>query len=238
MPDNELTQLIAARVLSELQAPAVNASEPDRSPYRSYAEEARACRTTAGMRLIPIGISARHAHVTQEHLAALFGTGHHLGVHAHLYQPGEFAARETVAVVGPRMRAIESVRILGPVRPYTQVEFSRTDCVTLGLDAPIRTSGDLDDAEAVTLVGPHGSIRVRAAICPTRHVHLNPAEASYYGVEDRQDVSVHVGGDRALTLELVRVRVHPKVVAQMHLDTDDANAAGLRGGEGVEITVC
>jgi putative phosphotransacetylase len=238
MPDNELAQLIAARVLSELQSPSVNASEPDRSPYRSYADEAQACRTTAGMRLIPVGISARHAHVTQEHLEELFGSGHHLGVHAQLYQPGEFAARETVAVVGPRMRAIESVRILGPVRAYTQIELSRTDCVYLGLDAPIRTSGDLEDAEAVTLVGPHGSIRVRAAICPTRHLHLNPTEASYYGVEDGQDVSVQVGGSRALTLELVSVRVHPKVVAQMHLDTDDANAAGLRGGEGVEITVC
>lgn len=238
MSDSKLAQLIAARVLGELRAPSVNASEPDRANYRSYSDEARACRTTAGMRLVPIGISARHAHVTLEHLEALFGRGHSLTLHAELYQPGEFAARETIAVVGPRMRAIESVRILGPLRPYSQVEFSRTDCVYLGLDAPIRTSGDLDDAEPVTLVGPEGTARVKAAICPTRHIHLNPTEASYYGVTDRQEVSVRVGGERALTLERVRIRVHPRVIAQMHLDTDDANAAGLRGGEGVELTIC
>ena len=238
MPDSKLAHLIAARVLGELQAPSVNASEPDRSRYRSYSDEVLACRTTAGMRLVPIGISARHAHVTQEHLETLFGAGHALSVHAALYQPGEFAARETITVVGPRMRALEGIRILGPVRPYTQVEFSRTDCVYLGLDAPIRTSGDLDDAVPITLIGPQGVVRVKAGICPTRHIHLNPAEAAYYGVADRQNVSVQVGGERALTLEQVRIRVNPKVIAQMHLDTDDANAAGLRGGEGVELTIC
>ncbi|MEO2005482.1 MAG: PduL/EutD family phosphate acyltransferase [Candidatus Poribacteria bacterium] len=124
------------------------------------------------------------------------------------------------------------------MRPYTQVEFSRTDCVYLGLDAPIRTSGDLDDAVPITLIGPQGVVRVKAGICPTRHIHLNPSEAAYYGVADRQEVSVPVGGERALTLERVRIRVNPKVIAQMHLDTDDANAAGLRGGEGVELTIC
>lgn len=238
MPENDLVRLIAARVLGELQAPAVNASDPDRTHFRSYEDETLACRTTAGMRLIPIGISARHAHVTQADLEVLYGTGHTLNTYAELYQPGEFAAKETITAVGPRMRAIEGVRILGPVRPYTQVEFSRTDCVTLGLNAPVRTSGDLDDAEAVTLVGPRGSVRVKAGICPTRHIHLNPSEATYYGVEDQQEVSVHIGGERALTLERVRIRVHPRVLAQMHLDTDDANAAGLRGGEGVELTIC
>lgn len=242
MVDKSLVDLIAARVKSELNAPAVNASrlngEHDRVPFRAFAEEAEACRTTAGMRLIPVGVSARHAHVTQEHLEILYGPGSRLTSYASLYQPGEFAANETVAAVGPRMRAIERVRILGPTRRYTQIELAPTDCVALGLDLPIRTSGDLDDAAPITLVGPKGSLYIKAAISPTRHIHLNPSEADYYGVQNRDVVQIRVGGARALTLGNVRIRVHPDVIAQAHLDTDDANAAGLRGGEGVELIIC
>ena len=136
------------------------------------------------------------------------------------------------------MRAIERVRILGPTRRYTQIELAPTDCVALGLDLPIRTSGDLDDAAPITLVGPKGSLYIKAAISPTRHIHLNPSEADYYGVQNRDVVQIRVGGARALTLGNVRIRVHPNVIAQAHLDTDDANAAGLRGGEGVELIIC
>ena len=244
--DQQLVNLITARVLSELNAPDVNASaeeeggsaEHDRAHFRSFAEEAEACRTTAGLRLIPIGVSARHAHVTQEHLEALYGPGSRLTSYAPLYQPGEFAANETVAVIGPRMRAVERVRILGPTRRYTQVELAPTDCIALGLDPPIRTSGELDDAERITIVGPKGSLYIQAAISPTRHIHLNPTEAEYYGVQDRDAVQIRIGGRRALTLGNVRIRVHPNVIAQVHLDTDDANAAGLRGGEGVELLIC
>ncbi|MDA1192034.1 MAG: phosphate propanoyltransferase [Candidatus Poribacteria bacterium] len=245
MIDPKLVEIITARVLSELNAPTVNASsdasaaaEHDRQAFRSFSDEVRACRSTAGQRLIPVGVSARHAHVTQEHLEILYGRGHNLTVHAPLYQPGEFAARETLAVVGPRMRAMERVRILGPVRKYTQVEFAPTDSVFLGLNPPIRDSGHLDDAQYVTLVGPKGSLYVKAAICPTRHIHLNPTETAYYGVKAGEFVSVRIKGERALTLENVLIRVHPNVIAQMHLDTDDANAAGLRGGEGVEMVIC
>ncbi|MBM3215437.1 phosphate propanoyltransferase [Candidatus Poribacteria bacterium] len=246
MVDRSLVDVIAARVLSQLKPPSDNASaitgsdagEDDRHAFHSYAEEVRACATTAGKRTIPVGISARHAHITQEHLDQLFGEGSELSVHAPLYQPGEFAAKETVTVVGPRMRAIEHVRILGPLRKYTQVELAPTDCVYVGIRAPIRESGNLGDAIPVTLVGPRGSIYLKAAICPTRHIHLNPAEADYYGVRDRQLVQVRISGERALTFENVRIRVHPNVIAQMHLDTDDANAAGLRGGEGIELILC
>lgn len=238
--NKQLVDIIVARVLSELRPPSVNVSsdEEERGPFRSFAEEVRACATTAGKRTIPVGVSARHCHVTQEHLEILYGRGYQLTVHVQLYQPGEFAARETVTVVGPRMRALEGVRILGPVRPYTQVELAPTDGVYLGIRPPIRESGNLVDAIPVTLVGPAGSIYVKAAICPTRHIHLNPAEAEYYGVRDKQLVQVRVGGERALTFENVRIRVHPNVIAQMHLDTDDANAAGLRGGEGIELILC
>jgi putative phosphotransacetylase len=240
--DKQLVDVIVARVLSELKPPNVNVSggsdETERHPFRSFAEEVRACATTAGKRTIPVGVSARHCHVTQEHLEILYGTGHQLTVHANLYQPGEFAARETVTVVGPRMRALENVRILGPVRSYTQVELAPTDSVFLGIRAPIRESGNLGDAAPVTLVGPAGSIYLKAAICATRHIHLNPAEADYYGVREKQLVQVRIAGERALTFENVRIRVHPNVIAQIHLDTDDANAAGLRGGEGIELILC
>ena len=240
--EKHLVDIPAARVLSELRPPIVNISagsdEAERHPFRSFAEEVRACATTAGKRTIPVGISARHCHVTQEHLEILYGSGHHLTIHANLYQPGEFAAREIVTVVGPRMRALEHVRILGPVRSYTQVELAPTDGVYLGIRAPIRESGNLGDAIPVTLVGPAGSIYLKAAICATRHIHLNPAETEYYGVRDTQRVQVRIAGERALTLENVRIRAHPNVIAQIHLDTDDANAAGLRGGEGIELILC
>lgn len=240
--DNKLVDIIAARVLSELKPPAVNISagpdEAERRAFRSFADEAIACATTAGKRTIPVGISARHCHVTQEHLEILYGAGHQLTNYANLYQPGEFAARETLTVVGPRMRALEHVRILGPVRSYTQVELAPTDGVYLGIRAPIRDSGNLGDAIPVTLVGPGGSVYLKAAICATRHIHLNPAEAAYYGVRDRQFAGVRVAGERALTFENVLIRVNPNVIAQMHLDTDDANAAGLRGGEGIELILC
>jgi putative phosphotransacetylase len=242
MVDKELVEVITARVLQRLSPPGSAASservEEDRHPFHSFAAEVRACATTAGKARIPVGVSARHCHVTQAHLDVLYGPGHRLRPHAELYQPGEFAAREVVTVVGPRMRALENVRILGPLRPYTQVELSRTDCVFLGVEAPIRESGNLDDAVPVTIAGPKGSLCIKAAICPTRHIHLNPRECEYYGVRNQQIVQVRISGPRALTFENVRIRMHPNVIAQMHLDTDDANAAGLRGGEGIELILC
>ena len=240
--DDEIVTAITARVLQELRPqprpPAGVHDEPDRQPFLSFGEEVHACATTAGKRRIPTGVSARHAHVTPDVLEALFGKDASLSVYTELYQPGEFAANETIGVVGPRMRAIEKVRILGPVRKYTQVELSATDCITLGVDAPIRNSGLLDEAAYVTIVGPRGSMYVRAAIRATRHIPLNPTEASYYGVSDGPYVRVRIPGERALTFENVLIRVSPKVIAQMHLDTDDSNAAGLRGGEGIELIIC
>jgi len=244
--DEDLVAAITSRVLRELDAPASDTTdspadadvEPDRQPYRSFGDEVRACATTAGKRVIPVGISARHAHVTPEHLEVLYGDGHKLNVHANLYQPGEFASKETVAVVGPRMRMLEHVRILGPTRKYTQVELSGTDCIYLGVDAPLRESGKLEGAAEVTLVGPKGALHLRAGIRATRHIHLNPTEAAYYGVEPGQLVRVRIPGPHALTFENVLVRVSPNVIAQMHLHTDDANSAGLRGGEGIELILC
>lgn len=196
----------------------------------------RACDDVISQNKIPVGVSARHAHVTQEHLDVLYGKGHQLATLAPLYQPGAFAAEETLTVVGRRMRSIEGVRILGPARDYTQVELARTDAIRLGLDPPIRDSGDLAGSEPISLIGPAGSVYLsEGAICATRHIHMTPQIARSFGVKEDDLLKVRIPGERALTLENIRPKISPAYVLQMHLDTDDSNAAGLRGGEAVEL---
>ena len=196
----------------------------------------RACDAAISQKKIPVGVSARHAHVSQEHLDVLYGKGHQLTTLAPLYQPGAFAAKETLTVVGRRMRSIEGVRILGPARDYTQVELARTDAIRLGLGPPIRDSGDLTGSEPISLIGPAGSVYLNeGAICATRHVHMTPQIATSFGVEEGDLLKVRIAGERALTLENIRPKISSSYVLQMHLDTDDSNAAGLRGGEAVEL---
>lgn len=196
----------------------------------------RACDAAISQKKIPVGVSARHAHVSQEHLDVLYGKGHQLTTLAPLYQPGAFAAKETLTVVGRRMRSIEGVRILGPARDYTQVELARTDAIRLGLDPPIRDSGDLTGSEPISLIGPAGSVYLNeGAICATRHVHMTPQIATSFGVEEGDLLKVRISGERALTIENIRPKISSSYVLQMHLDTDDSNAAGLRGGEAVEL---
>ena len=196
----------------------------------------RACDAAISQKKIPVGVSARHAHVSQEHLDVLYGKGHQLTTLAPLYQPGAFAAKETLTVVGRRMRSIEGVRILGPARDYTQVELARTDAIRLGLDPPIRDSGDLTGSEPISLIGPVGSVYLNeGAICATRHIHMTPQIATSFGVEEGDLLKVRISGERALTIENIRPKISSSYVLQMHLDTDDSNAAGLRGGEAVEL---
>jgi len=195
-----------------------------------------ACAQTAAKNGIPVGISARHVHITQEHLEQLYGEGHQLTVRSELYQPGNFAAEERVTLVGPRMRAIENVRILGPTRDYTQAEIALTDAIALGIDPPIRDSGDLEGVSPVLLVGPAGSVYLEeGAIRAARHIHMTPDDAKRLRVEAGDSLKVRIPGERALTFENVRPKIGEGVLPQMHLDTDDANAAGLRGGECVEL---
>lgn len=196
----------------------------------------RACDDAISQDKIPVGVSARHAHVSQVHLDVLYGKGHQLATLAPLYQPGAFAAEETLTVVGRRMRSIEGVRILGPARDYTQVELARTDAIRLGLDPPIRDSGDLAGSEPISLIGPAGSVYLsEGAICATRHIHMTPQIATSFGVKEGELLKVRIPGERALTLENIRPKISSAYVLQMHLDTDDSNAAGLRGGEAVEL---
>lgn len=184
---------------------------------------------------ISVGVSARHAHVNDETLDVLFGPGHALTPYRELYQPGAFAAEEVIAVVGPRLRAIERVRILGPSRGYNQVELARTDAIFLGVDPPVRDSGDLAGAESVTFIGPKGAVTVDAAIRATRHIHLRPEDVANFGFEGRASVRVHVKGEKGVTYENVRLKVDASYLPELHLDTDDANAADLVCGDTVYI---
>jgi putative phosphotransacetylase len=232
MNDRALIELVTHKVLEQLQQ-----GEPcGGCALRMCAAGCRACDAIVQQEKIPVGVSARHAHVTQEHLEILYGEGQQLTVHAPLYQPGAFAANETLTIVGRRMRAIEGVRILGPVRDYSQVELARTDAIRLGLDPPIRDSGDLTGSEPIVLIGPKGSVHLEeGAICATRHIHMTPEDAENFGVREGGLLKVRIPGERALTFENIRPKISPSYVPQMHLDTDDANAADLRGGEGVEL---
>ena len=176
---------------------------------------------------IPVGVSARHAHIDDETLQILFGPGHELTPYRELYQPGAFAAEEVISVVGPRLRAIERVRILGPSRDYNQVELARTDAIYIGVNPPVRDSGDLRGAEAVTFIGPKGSITTHAAIRAARHIHLRPSDITELGLEGHENTRVRVGGEKGVIYDNVRLKIDGSYLPELHLDTDDANAADL-----------
>jgi len=179
---------------------------------------------------IPVAVSGRHLHVDEATLAALFGAGHALRVAKPLSQPGQFAAEERVTLVGPR-GTIEGVRILGPCRPHNQIEISTTDEFTLGLDAPVRASGHVENSPGITLVGPAGSLTLeRGVICAWRHVHMHPDDAERFGVSDKQVVDVAIdSAGRDLVFGDVLIRVKESYRLEMHIDTDEANAAGVVG---------
>ena len=186
--------------------------------------------------LIPVGVSGRHMHLTREVLDALFGKGYQLQELRKLSQPGEFAARETVTLVGPGGRAIEKARILGPLRNFTQIELARSDGLRLGVDLPVRKSGDVAGSPGLTVVGPRGTAVLKeGAIRATRHIHMTPQDAERFGVRDGQMVRARIPGERGLTLDNVLVRVSDGFLLDFHLDTDDANAAGVGTGCYAEI---
>lgn len=184
--------------------------------------------------LVPVAVSGRHIHLCESDCQTLFGS-QPLTKLRDLSQPGEFAARETVTLVGPK-GAIEGVRILGPLRKATQVEVSRTDAFRLGVEPPVRDSGNPAGSAGLTVVGPAGTVVLgQGVILALRHIHMTPEDAARMGVADRQIVSVRCPGERALTLGRVLVRVSPKYRLEMHVDTDEANAALLRAGDMLEL---
>ena len=178
------------------------------------------------MAKVLVETSARHLHLSEEHIKLLFGEGATLTHKKDLSQPGQFACEERVTVVGPK-KSIPNVIILGPARPATQVEISLTDARTLGVNAPVRESGDVAGSGACKLVGPAGEVEIaEGVIAAKRHIHFTPADAEAAGVADKEIVSVKIDSDgRSLVLGDVVVRVSPKFAAAMHIDTDESNAA-------------
>lgn len=181
-----------------------------------------------GDRTVPLGISARHMHVTDEHLQILFGAGATLTKLRDLTQPGEFAAEETVAVMGPNRRIFGKVRILGPTRAFSQIELAFTDGVYLGMDLPHRISGDIKESAPITVIGPEGVLRLpEGAIRAMRHIHMNPETAQRLGVQNGDKIPVRTHGPASITFNDVVIRIKEGLLLQMHVDTDEANAAGL-----------
>ena len=181
-------------------------------------------------RPIPVGISAHHVHLSQAHVEALFGAGHRLTRHTDLSQPGQYACKEQVTLVGPKAR-IERVRVLGPARGESQVEISRTEEFKLGIDAPIRASGDLAGTPGLRLEGTGGAVNLeRGTINALRHIHMSPEDALGFALRDRDVVRVKVEGPRSLIFGDVLVRIHPDFRLELHIDTDEANAAEISAG--------
>lgn len=182
---------------------------------------------------VTVGISARHVHLTHEHVETLFGTGYELKPFKDLSQPGQYACEETLTVVGPK-GVIEKVRVLGPERKQSQVELSISDCFKIGIKAPLRDSGDLAGSASVTLVGPVGSVTLKeGAIIAARHIHMHTSDAEKYKLEDGDRIYVRAKGPRGIIFGDVLVRVSDKYKLEMHVDTDEGNAVGLRNGDTV-----
>lgn len=180
--------------------------------------------------------SARHMHLCREDIDVLFGKGYELTEYRPLYQPGNFAANEMVTLIGPRSRVISNLRILGPLRPDSQIELAYTDAISLGLDIPVRLSGNIKDTPGAWVMGPKGMVQLKQGIIRAAvHVHMNPEDAEFYGVKQGDLMKLRVGGDAAVTFEKVHVRIDKTVVLNVHMDTDEANACGLHKAKDIEL---
>jgi putative phosphotransacetylase len=183
-----------------------------------------------------VSVSARHVHLTDQDVETLFGAGHKLTVAKDLYQAGFFAAEETVMVVGPRRRMLPTVRILGPTRPESQVELAFTDGISLGIDMPVRPSGQLDGSPGCVLVGPKGVVELKKGVIRAeRHVHMGPADAEFYGVKDKQRMSLRVASPCGIVFENLLARVAKGIKLEVHLDTDEGNACDIDHAASVEL---
>jgi putative phosphotransacetylase len=203
---------------------------------QALSEQGVSVDRAGGKGLVPVGVSNRHIHLTQADVETLFGAGYQLTPLKDLSQPGQYACKETLTLVGPSMRAIERVRVLGPVRRATQVEISRTDSFVLKVKPPVRESGDVKGSAPITIVGPKGIVSVQeGCIIANRHIHMSPADGAAYGLKDGDYVVVEAEGERRTRFYDVQIRVSDQFVLEMHVDTDDANAAGLGNGAQVRI---
>jgi putative phosphotransacetylase len=193
-------------------------------------------RSGAGANPLVVNVSARHCHLTQEAVEALFGRGHKLTVHKWLYQEGQFAAKETVTLIGPRSRIISNLRILGPCRTLNQVELSYTDGISLGFDLPLRSSGDIKGTLGCMLMGPAGFFEMPdGVIRALRHAHMSPEDANFYGVKAGDMMKLKIGGPCGISLERMLVRVDPSFKLEVHIDTDEGNACNLQPNTPCEL---
>lgn len=214
----EVSQELISEIVKNVLAasPAGNVGQPD-------------------LNAVPVGVSNRHIHLTQEDVETLFGPGYRLTV-AKPLMGDDFAAQETVTIIGPSLKPIERVRVLGPVRRHTQVEVSRTDTYVLGVKPPVRPSGDIAGSAPLTVVGPKGVLSIReGCIIANRHIHMAPTDAAARGLKDGDLVDVVTDGERRTRFYDVQIRVGGKFRLEMHIDTDDANAAGIGQGAVVHI---
>lgn len=183
-----------------------------------------------------VNVSARHIHVNQQAMDALFGPGSQLTKMRDLYQAGEFASEQTVNLIGPRNRMIPNIRILGPMRDYTQVELSYTDGVFMGIDLPLRISGNHEGTPGCVLVGPYGAYNMtNGVIRAERHVHMSEADMAHYRVQDGDYMKLRIDGPCGVTFDRLKVRYHPKVVLEVHIDTDEGNACDLKTATHMEL---
>ncbi len=213
---------------------------PSRAQVEQIVRQAVTARLAGGPDAAPriqVHASARHMHVSREDLDRLFGPGYELTPDRPLPQPGNFAAKETVTLVGPRRRLISNLRILGPLRKQSQIELAFTDAVSLGYDdLPIRLSGHLAGTPGGIVMGPKGVVELpEGLIRAAMHVHMNPREAGHYGVTPGDVMKLRIGGDAPVTFERVHVRVDPHSVLDVHMDTDEANACGLSRARHIEL---
>ena len=185
---------------------------------------------------VPVGVSNRHIHLNKADMETLFGAGYELTPLKDLSQPGQYACKETLTLVGPAMRPIEGVRVLGPLRSKSQVEISKTDSYVLKVKPPVRESGNIAGSAGVTIVGPKGVVTLNeGCIIANRHIHMSPSDGIAFGVKDGETVTVDVEGTRRTRWYDVQVRVHKDFRLEMHVDTDDANATGIGNGFKVKV---
>jgi propanediol utilization protein len=193
-------------------------------------------KACSGVGELVVHASARHMHLCREDLDVLFGAGHELTPDKELYQEGNYAAAETVTLIGPRRRPLSSVRVLGPLRKESQAELSFTDAIQLGIDAPVRISGDIDGTPGAVVIGPKGIVELRRGVIRAAiHVHMNPTEAAHYGVKQGERMKLRVAGPSPVVFEAVLVRIDPSSRLNVHMDTDEANACALHLATGFEL---
>ena len=194
-------------------------------------------RSASAPNPLVVNVSARHCHLTQQAVEALFGPGRQLTPFKALYQEGQFAAKETVTLIGPRSRVISNLRILGPCRTLNQVELAYTDGIALGFDLPLRLSGNIEGTPGCMLMGPAGFFEMsQGVIRALRHVHMHPEDAAFYGVKNGGEMRLRIGGPCGLSLDRLLIRVDPSFKLEVHIDTDEGNACNLQSATPCELT--